>query len=245
MEDLAFSGVGISHAAFGGAAMGLFLGVNPYPVALLYSLVVALLIVEFGFSLNLRENTMIGVFFSISMALGYIFVTLGRSYTDAWSYLFGSVFTMDTGDLYFVGLVLVMVVAWLLAFKDKYILMAYNEELAASYGVRVKLLRVVLLLLVTFSIVASIKLVGIILVNTLLVVPGAVGKIVGRSFRSFFAISVVVGVFLTLFGFCVSLKLDLPPGAVISLVMASFLVLCLVFSKVSGRFTYHGSDSLH
>ncbi len=230
MEDLAFSGVGISHAAFGGAAIGLFFGFNPYISAVVYSAFVALLIVEFGSFRRFRENTMIGVFFSVSMAIGYILVAAKGSYSNAWSYLFGSVFTMGAYDIVFVGLVGLAATLWFLMTVERYILIGYSEELAESYGINVKLMRVFLMLILSLSVVASMKLVGVVLVNTLLVIPGAMGKLLGRSFRGFVVVSVISGFLMVLLGFFAAVFLNLPPGAVISLFMV--LSFSLVFLGV-------------
>ncbi len=233
MEDLAFAGVGISHAAFGGAAIGIYFGWNPYLISFLYSLIVASIISVSGNIRNLKENTLIGVFFSFSMALGYILITLSRSYTDAWGYLFGSIYTLSSEDLYLIFPISFIASLWFFIFKKHYALIGFNEELALSYGIPVGFMRFALLLLLTADIIISMKLAGIILVNSLLVIPGAIGKLFGGSFKGFIIITLTSGFFLTLVGFITSIKFDLPPGALISILMVLALFLSLAFKKVT------------
>ncbi len=235
MEDLAFIGVGISHAAFGGAALGLFLNWDPFLLAFLYSLVIGGIISSSALLKRIKENTLIGIFFSFSMALGYILISLKGSYSNAWGYLFGSIYTLGVKDLWIMGVVSVLLTLWFLLFFKRYVLISFSEELAASYGVPVWAMKALFLVFLSADIVLSIKLVGIILVNTLLIIPGALGKIFGRSFRGFVFISLLSGLSLVSSGFFISLKLDLPPGAVVSLFMSLFLFLSLLYSRLTSR----------
>ncbi len=218
LKRWAFLSVGVSHAAFGGIALGVFLGVSPETTAVGFGVLAALLIAYSKRKGGFHEDITIGVLFSFFMAMGVILFALSKSYiTNAFSYLFGNLLMVDKWDLIF-SVVLLIVNAFFLIFKkDELLLLMMDEDMAYVYGVNVGLLYYTLVLFVTINIIVAIKLVGVILVTALVVVPASVALKMVSRFSWVILLSIFCGGVITFLGVAISLIWDLPPGATIAL----------------------------
>ena len=217
---LSFLGVGLSHAAFGGVALGLLIGVNPLWVAAPFTVAVALAIDAVSRSGHVSSDTAIGVFFAVAIALGVVFLTFKASYTsDAFTYLFGSILAVRTADLWAMG---GLAGATLLALPwwGRWAYATFDRDLAATDGVPVRRDDALLSVLLAATIVAAVKLVGIVLVAAFLVIPAASARLLTTTFRGMTLVSVGVGTSTALVGLGAAYALDLPSGAAMVLVQA-------------------------
>jgi zinc transport system permease protein len=221
LRRMSFIGAGISHAAFGGVAIGFFFGFNPTISAVIYAILTAFFINQVVKRGKISEDTAIGIFFSASMAIGVIFIGLTKNNTvDLFGYLFGNILTVETGELNIMLFsFLIIFVFILLNFKKLYIT-SFNEELAYVSGVDTKRLALYLLILLSFVIVLSMKVVGLILVSALLVIPAACAKMVSRNIIFMTLISVFTAILSTITGLFLSFYLNLPSGGTIVTVLA-------------------------
>lgn len=224
---MSFLGDGLAHSAFGGVALALFLGVSqPLWLALPFALVVALGITFVRERTELSNDTTIGIFFAVSVALGVLFISLKKDYTvDAWHWLFGSILGVSRGDLW---LILGVTALSLVALSQLWQQLAYatfDEELAATDGVRVRRLEYILLALAALIIVASVRVVGVILMAAYLVIPAAAARLLATSLFSMTLFSVLIGVVSTALGLVFSFFLDVPSGSTIVLTQAVFFVI--------------------
>jgi ABC-type Mn2+/Zn2+ transport system permease subunit len=221
LRRISFLGSGISHAAFGGVAMGFFLGVNPLFTALIYSIIVAFGIEQISARGKLAEDTAIGVFFSSSMALGVVLIGLSSSYNvDLFGYLFGSILAVTREDAVTAGLITAVLMAGTLLIMKELLFITFSEELARVSGIRVRLIKSLFLLSMAVSIVVGIKLVGIVLISALLVVPGATANLLTRRFSTMVILSCLVALSSTIAGILLSYRLDLAPGGTIVLILS-------------------------
>lgn len=232
LRRISFLGSGLSHAAFGGVAIGFYFGVNPLMTAFLYSVVVAFGIEGISSRGRLAEDTAIGILFAFSMALGVVLIGLAESYTiDLFGYLFGSILAITDEDAFIAaGLSLSLTAAVLLIMKELHFI-TFSEELAAVSGIRVRFVKSVFLVSMAVAIVVGIKLVGIILISALLVIPGAMAHQLTRDFRTMIALSCLVALFSTISGIMTAYWLNLAPGGTIVLVMALLFFLSLLRRK--------------
>ena len=168
LRRMAFIGVGISHSAFGGVALGFLLGVDPLWTGIGFALMVALLIEYAQTRTSVEEDTAIGIFFAASMALGLVFLHLSRAYNvDVFGFLFGNILAIDTRQLWQILVVTVGVLAVILAFFKELVFLSFDEEMAWVSGVPVKALRYLFLVIMALVVIVTIYLVGIILVSAL------------------------------------------------------------------------------
>jgi zinc transport system permease protein len=219
LRRLAFVGVGISHAAVGGVALGLLLGVPPLAAGGAFGVAVALGISATSRTSRLGQDTVIGVFFSGAMALGLALASAGRGVPqDLFGYLFGNVLAIGPRELVALGALAALVAAGLAATFRAQLLVAFDEELARAYGHRVGLLDALLLVLLALTVVIGVRLVGVLLVEALLVVPAATAALWATHYRARLALSIALGAGAGALGLALAWQLDLAVGATVALV---------------------------
>lgn len=220
---LAFMGSGLAHAAFGGVALGLLLGLPPLWVAMPFTAVVAVGIVWLRDRVGFASDTTIGIFFSISMALGIVFLSLKTTYTaDAFAYLFGSLMSVGRADLYTAGAVLLGVGATL-PLWGRWAYATFDPSLARADRLPVSRDDYILAVAIAVITVVAIKLVGIVLIAAFLVMPAACARLFARTFGGMTLLSLGISVGTLVIGLVVSYYADLPSGPAIILTQAILL----------------------
>jgi len=242
LRGMAFAGSGLAHAAFGGVALGFLVGINPLVAAVLFCLGTAGLIQTATRRAQLRMDAAIGIFFAFTMALGVLFIGLMRRYdARVFGYLFGNVLGVTPGNLWLmVGLGVFVIGAIALLYKE-FKLLSFDEEMARASGLPVQMLSGLLLVLLALTVVLSIKAVGIILVEALLVTPAATAYQLTNRYGTMFVLSWLAGVISCVVGMALSYYLQVPSGAAIVIVATVLFGLAAAFSpkrrpcKVCGR----------
>ena len=226
VKRFAFFSEAVGHAALTGVAIGILLGepyTGPYGSLFGYCLLFGILLNFLRNRTGLSPDTLIGVFLSVSLALGasLLLMLAGKINVHILeNVLFGSVLTVSAQDLVVLGIVAVLVLALSLPLYNRIMLASFNPQLAAVRGVAVKTLDYLFVVLVTLVTVASVKVIGAILVGALLVIPAAAARLVSQSLKGFFFISVLIATLSTLLGILLPIMFDLPvpSGAAIILV---------------------------
>jgi len=236
VRRLAFAGVGVSHAAFGGVAIGVAAGVNPILTAGGFCVLVAGGIGWFSRKGRLHEDTVIGILFAASMALGVLLMSFADAYNqDLLSYLFGSILAMSWTDVVVIAVMTVLSIGFLVLFFKELLFLSFDEETATASGIPVRFVYYGLLVTMALTIVVSIKLVGIVLVSALLVIPGAIGLQLCRNYRAVLVTALVASLASVTAGLFLSFHFDVPSGA--TMVMVQFVLFVLAFA-LSPRRTY-------
>ncbi len=228
-RGLGFLGSGLAHAAFGGVALGVLLDQEPLWIAVPFTILVAVGITWVKDKTNLGGDTTIGIFFSVSMALGVIFIFLKRQYSsDAFNYLFGSILSVTLADI-IVPAILIVITLLLFPFWKRWAYSSFDRELAQADRIPVNLDDYLLSILIAVTIVVSIKVVGIVLIAAFLVIPPASARLVTKSFSRMTVTSIIIGISTALIGLWISYYLDVPSGATIILLQASVFFLVMIF----------------
>ena len=232
LRRLAFIGVGISHSAIGGVAIGVVAGVSPLFTAAVFAVAVALGIAAVGRRGVLSEDAVIGVFFSGSMALGVVLFSLQRGFQQD---LFGDVLAITGRELVALAAgTAAVLLALALGFRSLFF-MAFDEEIAQAYGQPVGALNTGLLVLLAVTIVIGVRLVGAILVEALLVIPAASAALWTRGWRAQLALAIGLGAASGLVGLAVAYRLDLAAGASVVLAAAAFFFVSLALRGAGPR----------
>jgi zinc transport system permease protein len=232
LRKMSFIGAGISHAAFGGIAIGFLAGINPIFTAILYSIAVALGIEFISRKGKVSEDASIGIFFASSMALGIVLLSLSKEYTvDLFGYLFGNILAISRGEVILSMIIAISVIGVIMLFLKEIFITTYNEEIARVSGIPVRAINTLFLILLAISIVISMKIVGIILVSALLVIPGATAQLFARNLFSMIAVSCGVAVISTVLGLILSYEFDIAPGGSIVLTATSIFFAALIFKR--------------
>jgi zinc transport system permease protein len=234
LRRMAFIGVGISHAALGGVALGVLLGVPPALAAALFSVVVAWVIGWISGRGQISEDTAIGVFFPTAMALGVALISFSPTYRqDLMGYLFGNILSVRPLDVWLLGALAGLSLLLLAALFKELLFWGVDEEGARAAGLPTPLLRYLLLTVLAVTIVAAMKLVGIVLISAFLVIPAATGQALASTMRGMLALSVASAVASVVGGLWLSWLWDLPSGA--SIVLLSALLFFAALALGMGR----------
>lgn len=236
LRGLAFAGAGIAHAAFGGVALGFLLGVDPLLIAILFCLVTAGLIQVTGQRANLRQDTAMGILFAFTMALGILFIGFMHRY-DArlYGYLFGNILGVTPGNLKIMAGLTLVVCFFIALFYKEFKFLAFDEEMAQASGLLTTTLSLLQLGLIALVVVVSIKAVGVILVEALLVIPAATAYQLTSRYGMLFFFSWLSAIGSCVIGLVLSYFLGVPSGATIVIVAAVLFALATVFSPKRRR----------
>ena len=219
LRRLAFFGDGIAHASLAGIAIALLSGLAPLPVALLWALLVAMFIFYLEKKVKLPTDSLIGILFTASMALGVVLMSFTPGYQpDLVSYLFGSILSIQTADLWITAAITAIILTWIFISFRGLTYASLAEESAAVSGVLVKWHTMILYISLALATVLGVKMLGIVLVSALLILPPATSRLLSKNFRQYFSFSVIISELTILFGLLASFYFDLPSGATIVLV---------------------------
>lgn len=226
-----FSGLGdgLSHVGFGASAIALAVGVAPLYVAIPAVLVAAFLLLRLGRG-RVKGDAAIAVFSSSALAIGITAASLSHGMNvDINNYMFGSIYTLSRDDV-IVSIALCAVVLLLfLVFYNKLFAITFDESFAFATGVKVSRYNSLLACLTAVTVVIGMRMMGALLISSLLVFPSLTAGRLARSYRSTIICSVLVSVAAFLLGLGASFAADTPPGA--GVVLAN-LVLFAVFWSI-------------
>jgi zinc transport system permease protein len=213
---IVFISGGITHASFGGIGMGYYMGFDPILGAVMFGIFSALGIEFFTRKADLREDSAIAMLWAFGMALGIIFIFLTPGYApNLMSYLFGNILTVSLTDLLFLTLLTVGIVAFFILFYRMILFISFDEEYALTNNTPVRLFNMILICLVALTIVLNIRVVGIILVMSLLTIPQAISNLFTRYFHKMIYLSILFGFVGSMAGLIFSYIYDIPSGAAI------------------------------
>jgi len=215
-KRLVFISGGITHASFGGIGMAYFFGLDPILGAAVFALLSAFGIEFLSGRVQVRQDSAIGVFWSLGMAIGIIFIYLSAGYSpNLMSYLFGSILTVNTLDLWLMLLLVVVVAVFFILFFRAILYIAYDEEYARTKRMPVSLMNYLMLSLVSLTIVLNIRTVGVILVISFLTLPQITANTFTQDFRKLIFYSILIAMIGSVSGLFISYFLNLPSGPVI------------------------------
>ncbi|MGF1585038.1 MAG: metal ABC transporter permease [Bacteroidales bacterium] len=237
---LVFISGGITHASFGGIGLGYFLGFNPILSAIIFSVFSALGIEFLAKKAEIREDSLIGIFWSFGMAMGIIFIFLTPGYApNLMGYLFGSLLTVTSFDIRMMIGLTIMITGFFLLFYKVILFISFDQEYAKTHRAPVQFINYMLIILVAITIVLSIKVAGIILVISLLTIPQTIANLFTRSFKHIIWLSVVIAFLGAFTGLVLSYSFNIPSGAtiIISLVIAFILakLISLLVTRIKVR----------
>ncbi|MGQ9474101.1 MAG: metal ABC transporter permease [Candidatus Caldatribacteriaceae bacterium] len=229
LKNLSFVSAGISHAAFGGIALGYLLGAEIIVTTLLFCLLTGLSITFLVRKSNLKEDTIVGILYASTMALGIFLLSFSRGYTvDLFGYLFGSILAVSKTDLLVTALALLGTTVILLLFFKEFTIVTLDQETAQATGIPAEAFNYLLTTLIAMVIVVSIRIVGMILVSALLVIPAATALRFSHRLQRVIFLAACLGVISCLLGLLASFYLNTPSGATIVLFNTLFFGISLL-----------------
>lgn len=237
---LVFIAGGITHASFGGIGLGYFLGLNPLIGAAVFAVASANGMLFATRKGNLREDSAIGILWSLGMALGVLFIFLTPGYApNLMTYLFGSLLTVGSAELNLMWLLAGVVVVFFALFYRVILTIAFDESHARTMRLPVDVVNYALMTLIALVIVLSIRVSGIILVISFLTIPQSTANLFARSFKQIMFASVGISLLTSVGGLYLSYWLNVPSGATIIVVMVVVFLIARLFAGL-GRLRKSG-----
>ncbi len=229
VKRISYLAAGIAHAILGGMGIAYFFGKSPMTGALIAAIVFALILGWVSLRWKQQEDTIIGALWSMGMAVGILFLSKAPGYhMDLMSYLFGNILMISRDDLYLiVGLDLAILVTVGLFYKQL-LAVAFDEEFAKLRGISVEWFYILFLILIGFTVVIMIRIVGLILVIALLTIPPAIANHYIRSLSHMMILAVILGIFFTCSGLALSYEPDLPSGPMIIVLSGSVFIVSVL-----------------
>lgn len=240
VRGLSFFGDALAHTVLPGVAISYTassgtVGSNLFVGGLISGIFSALVIAFLTRNERLKEDTAIGLVFVTMFALGIAIISTQGSYSiDLAHILFGSINGISQGDLQVMAVLGAIVLIVIGIFYKQFLIISFDISLAHTLKFRVELLRVVLLILIAITIVASLQAVGIALMLALLITPAATARLVTHRLHNMIFVSAVVGIMSGIAGFYLSYYLDVPSGASIVLTMSALFALVFILKSIRG-----------
>ena len=233
---MSFFSDALGHSAFTGIAIGSIFGLAaPIWAAVGFSIAFALLFSWVRNRSNQAADTLIGVFSSSAVALGIFIATLGGgSFTKYNKFLIGDILSVTLGEIGMLALVLAGVLVFWMLFANRLSLIAIHPQLASSRGIRVGLAQTLFTAAIAVVVTLSISSVGLLILNSLLVLPAASARNISRNIKEYTLFSVLFALAAGLGGLTLSYYLGSSAGAAISLILALIFAVTFSFRKVRG-----------
>ena len=233
---MSFFSDALGHSAFTGIAIGCICGVAaPTWVAVLFAVVFALLFSFVRNRSNQTADTLIGVFSSTAVALGIFIATLGGdSFTKYNKYLIGDILSVTPAEIGMLALVLVATAVFWVLCSNRMTLTAIHPQLAASRGIPTGLTQTIFTVFIAVVVTLSISWVGLLILNSLLILPGASARNVAKNLKQYHLFSVLFALIASVAGLIVSYCFGASAGAAISLILAAIFTVSFLLRK-AGR----------
>jgi zinc transport system permease protein len=224
-------GDALSHAAFGGIAVGLFTSIYPLWTALVISVLAALGITKLRQSTRIPPDAAVAVMLSSGLALGIVLIGLAGGFNlDLESFLFGSILLISMQDQLMILVLSAVVLVIIYRLYMQFIYITFSEDQARVSGINVTRLNYLFIALASLAVISSLRLVGVLLISSLIVIPNITAMMFGKGFKKTALISIIVAVSSVLLGIVVSYITNLAPGGVIVL-LTIFILLGTIGTK--------------
>ena len=232
-NKMAFFSDALGHSAFTGIALGVLLGIKNELISLIaFGVFIALIITRVKNRGNTSSDTVISVFSSGSVALGLLVLSYGGSFSKYNSYLVGDVLSITKGEILTLFITFICVVVIWAFMYNKLLVISVNRELAASRGIKTSLYENIFVIVVAVVVMLSIKWVGILLINSLLILPAASARNLAKNSRQYLAISVAISLVSAVSGLLVSFYADTSAGAtIVTILTVVFFITYIIGSR--------------
>ena len=219
----------LSHVSLAGIAIGLLVGINPVIAALATTILASLGIERLRVSKRIYGESALALFLSGSLALAIVLLSLAHGFnTNLFNYLFGSIVTVTTADVYTIAALGVLVLIALAAFYKELVFISFDEEAARVSGIPVRSINTLLIVLAALTVSLSIPIVGVLLIAALMVIPVVTALQLKKSFARTIIYAEIISLCSVIAGISVSFYFNLSTGGTIVLIMLA------VFGAVLG-----------
>ena len=227
LKRFSMIGDGLSHVGFGALSVAAVMNVAPLAIAVPVVIVAAFFILKLGKDSKVQSDSAIALVSSVSIAIGVTVTSLsGGLNTDVYSYMFGSILAMSRTDVYISAALSVMVLILFIVFYHKIFAITFDSDFAKATGVKAEFYNMLIAVLTALTIVVGMRIMGTMLISSLIIFPTLSASAVVKGFRKVVIISGIVSVVCFFAGLYSSYSFNLPVGA--SIVLANFVVFSIL-----------------
>lgn len=222
----------IAHTAFGGLGISYYFYSNPLLGGVLFSLISAVSIGLFRKRARNRIDTLLSFLWATGMAIGLVFIFLTPGYaTDLFTYLFGNILLVSKFDLYVILILDILILAVVYLMYNSFLAVTFDEEYAQTRNMPVTLINVILFSLIALTIVATIRVVGIVLMIAILTIPAATAQMFHKTIGKIMLTSSLITLFASVFGLFISYSLNFATGPIIVLIISAIYLVGIIVSR--------------
>ena len=217
---------GITHSSFGGLGIAFYLGINPILGALIFAILSAIGVEWASDKGRMREDSAIGIVWSIGMAIGALFMSITPGYTsgDLASYMFGSIITVTQQDIILLGVITAICVIGAIVLCRQIMFVAFDRSFSASQGIATRIVSYTMSIIVAITIVMAIRIMGIVLLLSLFTIPVVTANSLTKSYAAITFWASVIGVTGAVVGLILSYNCEVPPGVSIIFTLTIALI---------------------
>lgn len=227
---------GITHACFGGLGLGYFLGMNPIIMAAVFAMASSLGVEWMSTRIRLREDSAIAVVWALGMAIGVLFVFLTPGYVpELNSFLFGNILTVTEHDIAAFAIFTIVLIVFMVVYFKKIVMCAFDRDFARVSGLPVTMINTVMTVMVALCIVLTIRLVGVMLLMSMLSLPMMTAETFVHRFGTLIRWSVLISVVCCVAGLFISAVIDVPASAIIVIIMTAVFVVARIVRGFNKR----------
>lgn len=223
---IVFLSSGITHASFGGLGIALYAGIDPLLGALTFASASSIGIEFASRRGSIREDSVVGIIWSMGMAIGALFMSLRPGYaTDLTSYLFGNILLVTPQNIIWLSILTVVLIIGSIIWLRRLMYITFDEEYAKSQGINTTRVAYIMAVVIAISIVLSIKVMGIILLLSLITIPTVIANDITKDFKMITPLSAIIAVVGNIAGFILSYEYDIPTGSCIIFILVVLLII--------------------
>ncbi|HHU84072.1 MAG TPA: metal ABC transporter permease [Clostridiales bacterium] len=235
-NKMAFFSDALGHSALTGIAIGVMIGIDNMLISMVaFGILLSLIIMKVKATNSASADTIISVFSSTSVALGLVILSIGGGFSKYSQYLIGDILAITSKDLLLLFVLLIVVLLiWGLIY-NKLLLVSLNADLAASRGIKHRLIENIFVVLVAVVVMLSIKWIGVLLINSLLILPAAAARNIAKNSKQHLIYTISISLLSGIIGLILSFYINSSSGATIVLTSAIMFFITLLIRKLSER----------
>ena len=234
-RKMAYFGDSLAHSALLGVALGLVLGISTNLGTIIICSIFAIVLIWLQQKKILATDTLLGILAHSALSVGMVTLSLLERSVDLHSYLFGDILAVNSSEIYYILFGGFFVLIFLYFNWSSFVLMTIDEKLARAEGINVVINQLLIMLLMTIVVAVSFKIVGLLLITSLLIIPAASARQLAHSPELMAVVSSVLAVFSVILGILSSIYLDTPSGPSIVVMSALIFVMVSIFSFITKR----------
>ena len=235
LKNKAMIGDGLSHVAFGACAIAACLNWAPLLVSIPVVVVAAFFILKLSEKSKIHSDSLIAIFASSSLAIGYIVIKLGGLNKNLDSYLYGNIYMISTAELILTLVLTGVVLFSFIFFYNRIFSITFDEDFSKSSGVKTEVYNIIISVLCAFTVVIGMKVMGTLLITSLIVFPVLSARQIFKTYKQVVVASAIISVSCFIIGIITNLAVDLPVGATIVVINLIVFIILLITGIILKR----------